>query len=144
MNKPKISNIFLTALIAFAVSMFAGFLAHMMITGSPFFQQDSQNQPLPITNILNEPVIPVDAAFPNFSEFEPEDYYTPVLSEFFIIRENNGRIGVFHSENGNEYFLYNIHRPINLLPQSDQELIRQGIILYTHEELTMFKEDFGS
>jgi len=124
--------------------MFAGYLAHVMITGSPIFRRNTQNQVLPITNILNEPVIPVDAAAPNFTQLDLEYYYTPEISEFFIIRENSGRIGVFHSIGGEEHLLYNIHRPINLLPEQDQELIRQGIVLHTLEELTMFEEDFGS
>jgi len=143
MDKPKFSNIFLTSIIAFAISMLAGYFTYLAVTDVPFFRRDTENTVIPIDNILNEAVIPVDAAIPDFSRLDSGDY-VPVLNEFFIVRENNGMIGVFRSLGNEEHFLYNIPRPITLLPEQDQELLRRGIVLHTHEELTMFEEDFGS
>jgi hypothetical protein len=126
----------------FIASVFLGYLSYVIISGSPIFRRETPLNPLlPTNSILTEPIIPVDAQAINFSQF---DDYDAIFEEFFIVRENNGRIGVFHSVGGVEYFLYNIHRPITLLPEADQELMRQGIVAYTREELTMLEEDFSS
>ena len=141
MKKAKLLNLCLVTAATFVGSVFAGYLSYVIISGEPIFRRDA-GENLPSSEVFTEIVLPVDAIAADTS-----DVYAPteiVIEEFYVARENDGRIGIFRSRNGDETFLYNIDTHVRTLPEADQELLRNGVVLRTREELTMFEEDFSS
>ena len=141
MNKTKISNLFLISILTFAISIFLGYLTYLIISGAPIFQRNAPTTPLPAGNTFSEIVVPTAVVATDEIDVISN---TESFEEYYIVRENNGRIGVFAFQNGETHFLYNIDRLVRFLPETDQELLRQGVILRTREELTQFEEDFSS
>ena len=139
MKKNKILSLALTSMCVFVASVFIGYMGQVIFSGAPILRRvEPTHTPLPASNTFAELAIPADASLSE--DYEPIE----VHEDFYVMRENDGRIGVFAYRNGEPHFLYNIDRLVRFLPESDQELLRQGIVLYTREELTMLEEDFGS
>ena len=138
MNKTKISNLLLISVSVFAASVFAGYLGYVVITGAPILRRNVSTDPLPVNNpFVSEVVMPVDA-------MDDEVDITSEMREHYIVKENDGRIGVFAYRNGETHFLYNIDTLVRFLPEADRRLIEQGVVFQTREELTAFEEDFSS
>jgi len=141
MKKTKVSSLIIISAATFVCSIFLGYLGYSIIGGGSDLRRDLHSPaPLPASGTASDVVLPVDAITNEF----PANDGNNIAAEFFIVRENDGRIGVFVNHNGEEQFLYNIDRLVRFLPEADQALLRQGIVLNTREELTMFEEDFGS
>jgi len=141
MKKNSLLNMCLVAAVTFAGSVFVGYLSYVIVSGEPIFRRNPDVN-LPSAEVFTEIVIPVDAMTTDVIDVpEPVE---EVSAEFYIARERDGRIGIFRSRNGEEQFLYNIDTLVRFLPETDQELLRRGVVLYTREELTMFEEDFSS
>ena len=136
-NRTKTSNLFLISACVFLISIFLGYLTYVMISGAPILRRNYEL--LPAGNIVEPASNEVQAVV----NVEPIVIDEPPIS-YYIVRENDGRIGIFHRENGETHFMYNINTPITLLPEADRELLNQGVVLYTEEELTKFIEDFSS
>ena len=136
-NQTKASNLILISVSVFVISIFLGYLTYVMISGVPILRRN--HELLPAGNIVE----------PASSEVQAVVHVEPIVidepsASHYIVRENDGRIGIFRSENGETHFMYNINTPITLLPEADRELLRHGVVLYTEEELTRFIEDFSS
>ena len=79
-------------------------------------------------------------------------YYEPQIStnntsavktDRFTVKEHNGKIAVFESDNANP--LYVLDSPfIRDLPPADQELLKTGIKADTEEELLKILEDYDN
>ncbi len=78
------------------------------------------------------PKVPKENRTINETELTVQDQYT--------VREFDGQIGIF---NGNEKTPIEVFdTSVALLPKSDQELLEQGIIVSTPEELQRIIEDY--
>ena len=141
MKKTKVSSLILISAATFAGSIFLGYFGYSIIGGGSDFRREI-NSPssVPASGTVSDIVLPVDA----ITDEPPDGAENNADDEFFIVRENDGRIGVFVDTGGEVRFLYNIDRLVRFLPEADQALLRQGIVLHTREELTMFEEDFSS
>ncbi|MGI6030973.1 MAG: hypothetical protein ACOX7F_05670 [Eubacteriales bacterium] len=60
----------------------------------------------------------------------------------YIAKNFQGRIGVFSSASPFPFQVIDIY--VKYLPEADQQLLEEGIPLYSQEELTRLCEDYGS
>lgn len=58
----------------------------------------------------------------------------------YTVKEYNGHIGVFRNEETEPF--EEIQVDVNLFPETDRELLREGIKAYTPEELNSVIEDY--
>ncbi len=64
--------------------------------------------------------------------------------EFYTVRLEGETLSIYASANGKEEFLYTESVYINDLSSSDIEILKNGVTLSTHSELTSFIENFTS
>ncbi|MCL2023650.1 MAG: hypothetical protein FWG82_04685 [Oscillospiraceae bacterium] len=65
-----------------------------------------------------------------------------VGESYWILREYDGILGVFRDREPQPFEIYNVN--ISTLPDEDRELLRQGIVAHTDEELRGLLEDYTS
>ena len=61
-------------------------------------------------------------------------------NSYYTVKEYNGHIGVFRNEETEPF--EEIQVDVNLFPETDRELLKQGIKAYTQEELNGVIEDY--
>ena len=133
-NNTKLSNLLLISVSTFAASILFGYILYSAITGTPLWKQRKDNiAPTVINHTLPNDTV---SAISETNHSTAEQYY--------LAKENQGKIGVYAYKDGSMQFLYNIDTLITSLTEDDKLLIRQGVVLYTREELASFEEDFSS
>lgn len=68
-------------------------------------------------------------------------FYGSDDKESYTLKEYQGRIAVFINENSEPEQVIDIN--INIFPDRDKELLKNGITVYTAEELYRLIEDFS-
>lgn len=63
-------------------------------------------------------------------------------TDFYTLKEYDGIIGVFYNEESAPY--QEIQVDVSLLPEADQQLLKDGIKVYSKEELNSKIEDYES
>ena len=94
----------------------------------------------PQAKILREKIIETENIYV-FIENETTSITSKNKSIKFIAREYNGIIGIFSPEGT---LLQTVEVYTNTLPKTDQALLREGIKLWTENELRALIEDYSS
>lgn len=72
----------------------------------------------------------------------PVDAITETPLPKYILSSYNGMVAVFVPED--DAPTYVTQTPVSCLPSSDRKVIKEGLPIYTEEELTRLLEDYGT
>lgn len=75
-------------------------------------------------------------------EDTPQAPEEPTVSTGYYLRDHDGRIAVFPANSEIPELVFDVYT--RMLPESDQELLRQGVYVADYEELTRLIEDYIS
>lgn len=75
---------------------------------------------------------------PDVPAFEIKDEATAKKEIYYVLKEYNGKIGVYE----NESLIYTLDIYVFTLPEVDKQLLKDGIIVSTKEKLYELIEDY--
>ena len=75
---------------------------------------------------------------PDVPAFEIKDEATAKKEIYYVLKEYNGKIGVYE----NESLIYTLDIYVFTLPEVDKQLLKDGIIVYTKEKLYELIEEY--
>lgn len=114
------------------IFIFAVFVLTVLILTSIFLSYSLLNNKIIKINedsIQNEPEIPV---YENKDDFVKEETTT------YMLKEYNGKIGIYE----NESLIYTLDTYVFTLPETDKQLLKNGIIATSKSELYRLIEEY--
>ena len=126
---------------AFAVGLGIGYTAVRMN-----FKQQQDEKPGTLTSPVHQKAEenPIPERATAATLVTSEEILEPTKQTYFIV-EQSGRVRVFLvDEEGKQKFSHNLSIELGSLRPEDQKLFREGITVYSKEELSSLVEDFSS
>ena len=62
------------------------------------------------------------------------------VSNYYIVRETDGFIGIYENQSQTPYQILDI--VVAELPEKDREMLKEGIVVKSNEELSLLIEDY--